>query len=210
MTCPLCASHESTLYSADSFRSYFQCSSCNLVFVPRAELISEADEKKRYDSHENSSDDEGYRKYLGGILQQVLPFLSDKSTGLDYGSGRTELFASLFPSSYRVESFDLYYFPRTELFQNTYDFITLIEVIEHLRNPASELTKLKALLRPGGMLFFRTKFLPDKEKFKDWFYKRDVTHVQFFTPETVAFLCRAFGFREYKILDADLSVLINH
>ena len=86
----------------------------------------------------------------------------------------------------------------------------MIEVIEHLRVPAAELKKLKALLNPRGILFIKTKFLPEKESFEDWFYKRDLTHVQFFSPASLDWICRAYGFYEWKLLNSDLAMLINH
>jgi SAM-dependent methyltransferase len=179
MICPLCTSSSQDLYHRDKTRSYFKCSTCELVFVPRDELISPDQEKARYESHENSEDDSGYREYLGKIAASIIPHLEEKDAGLDFGSGKTKLLAELL-KPHHVESYDIFFHPANDLLEKTYQFIIMSEVIEHLREPHIVLEKLKSLLTPAGKLFIKTKFYPDQQKFADWFYKRDITHVQFF------------------------------
>lgn len=201
MNCPVCSSQELELFDQDKFRSYQKCLGCKLVYVPRNNLISTLDEKTRYDSHEI---DLGYEKYLTKISESILPHVSSTLKGLDFGSGKTEFMAQLFKNhGIHVDSFDKYFLP-TEIWDKKFDFIILSEVIEHLREPMIEMEKLKELLNPNGQFFIKTKFLPlEKEDFKNWFYKRDITHIQFFDPESMKYLARRLGF-SFKEIGEDL------
>jgi len=66
----------------------------------------------------------------------------------------------------------------------SYDFVTSTEVLEHLREPREELQRLTRMLRPNGYLGIMTKLLPPFEKFADWHYKRDLTHICFYSEST--------------------------
>lgn len=196
MSCPLCLSHDEELFSQDKKRSYQLCLGCGLVFVPRSELVSLSAEKDRYESHENSETDDGYRKYLGTIASAIKAEISPFDQGLDFGSGKTKLLAELLaPNS--VESFDVYFHPDESLLQKKYDFIIMSEVIEHLRDPRATMQSLRKL---SGKFFIKTKWYPDKEKFSEWFYKRDITHVQFFNETSF----NALGFKSWKKIGGDL------
>lgn len=182
MPCPLCFGHKDELFDQDKARRYFKCNDCGLVYVPREELVSPELEKKRYDSHQNSENDPGYRNYLKQIAESILPFLNEGELGLDFGCGRSKLMEEILKESgFQINSFDLYYHAQEELLQEKYHFLILSEVIEHLRDPREIMLKLKELLHPGGRIFIKTKWYPyDPQDFSQWFYKRDITHVQFF------------------------------
>lgn len=179
MKCPLCESSDLRLWSEDKLRSYHYCNRCTLIFVPRYQLILETEEFERYKEHES---DEGYRSYLGAIVTGALPFLPKGSRGLDFGCGQTKLLGEIFlEGGLEVESFDLFFHP-LDLAGKKYDFIILSEVIEHLREPLIELQRIRELLAEGGQLFVKTRIYPTRqEEFSSWFYKRDVTHIQFFS-----------------------------
>ena len=90
------------------------------------------------------------------------------------------------------------------VFSKTYDFVTACEVVEHLHNPQIELDRLFNLLKPDGVLAIKTQFLPLKDEFSDWYYKRDLTHVCFFSEQSFKFFEEALliGFA-----DANAGVL---
>lgn len=196
MSCPLCLSRDEELFSQDKQRSYQLCRSCGLVFVPRTELVSLSAEKDRYESHENSETDDGYRKYLGTIADAIRKEVGPSDHGLDFGSGKTKLLAELL-SPNPVESYDVYFHPDDSLLQKKYDFIVMSEVIEHLRDPRETMESLRNLSRK---FFIKTKWYPEKEKFSEWFYKRDITHVQFFNETSF----NALGFKSWKKIGGDL------
>lgn len=207
MICPLCSSTEADLYDRDKFRSFYQCKACSLVFVPRSELISPDQEKNRYEAHENNEEDPGYRSYLAKVADSISKNLSTGMKGLDFGSGRTKLLAELIGGE--IDSYDVFFHPDEGLKLKTYDFIILSEVIEHLREPALEIQNLKKMLNRNGILFVKTKILPAKD-FSSWFYKRDITHVQFFSENSFKFLCEKYGFSTAEKIGEDLFLFRNH
>ncbi len=98
---------------------------------------------------------------------------------------------------HETDSYDPFYFPDERVFEKKYDFAVLNEVIEHLRDPSGTLERLKTII--SGPIFVRTKLYPDSEsEFAKWFYKRDITHVQFFSMKSLSFLGTV------KILNEDL------
>lgn len=195
MTCPLCLEKKAELFDQDKYRKYWKCHGCDLIFVARDQLLSDLDEKKRYDSHQNSESDPGYRAYLTKLASLAEPFLNKGESGLDYGCGRTVLLEEILKErGFEVSSFDLYYYPASELLSKKYDFIILSEVIEHLRDPRETMIFLRGLLNPGGRFLVKTKPAPEGVgEFSNWFYKRDLTHVQFFNKNSfdeLASLCQ--------------------
>lgn len=207
-SCPICFSEQFEIFSSDKDRSYCLCQNCSLIFVPRSELINEESEKKRYDFHEA---DTGYESYLTKIAEQVAAELSRSSTGLDFGCGKTKILATkLNELNHQVESYD-YYFHRDEsLLNQKYDFLILSEVIEHLREPREMMEKLSGLLNEKGKIFIKTKFYPEKKSvFDSWFYKRDITHIQFFSNRSMEKLQEILSLKNVKALGDDLYLLSN-
>lgn len=207
MFCPLCSSTESVLFDQDKFRSFYQCRHCSLVFVPRNELISASDEKARYETHKNDEGDPAYHAYLSKIAEAVSRNLTPGMKGLDFGSGRTKLLARLISDD--VDSYDVFFHPHEALKQKTYDFIIMSEVIEHLRDLSDELQVINKMLRSDGLLFVKTKLLPENN-FSSWFYKRDITHVQFFSEASFKFLSEKYGFSTGEKIGEDLFMFRNH
>jgi SAM-dependent methyltransferase len=204
--CPLCLSHHVINYSQDKSRTYNICQDCELIFVPRDQILGPELEKQRYDTHNNDDQDVLYQDYLGKIVSSVLTKVSENKLGLDFGCGRTKLLATLFNhKAVAVDSFDLYYFPDENIWDKKFDFIILSEVIEHLREPYKELSKLRSMLMPNGYLFIKTKIhLNQKDRFDKWFYKRDFTHVQFFCPASLQKLAQEFSLEFPEIIGEDL------
>lgn len=204
--CPLCLQPETQIYSQDKFRSYQICPQCELVFVPRDQLISYEEEKERYDAHENDESDKGYQSYLQKIADAIIPHLNSESKGLDFGCGRTTLLGDYFNlKKISVDSYDAYFLKNELIWDERYDFIILSEVIEHLRGPRQEMRQLRKILNPQGKFFIKTKFRPEtKEAFDQWFYKRDSTHVQFFNSHSMEFLKDYLSLREVKLIGDDL------
>lgn len=205
-SCPLCLAQKIEKYSEDKIRSYHLCSFCQLVFVAREDLISFDQEKERYEAHENNPDDEGYSKYLQKIVIEIKPQLPETGKGLDFGCGKTTILADHLKNlNYEMDSYDAYFLKDESIWDKQYDFIILSEVIEHLRMPRQEMRQLMRVLKPQGKLFIKTKYMPSsKAEFDQWFYKRDSTHVQFFSPESMGYLQNFLGLSSVKNIGTDL------
>ena len=191
--CPLCFSVENTFFHRDKQREFLRCSQCALVFVPTQGHLSKADEKFYYDLHQNSPLDSGYRTFLERLSRPLLKQLKSGSRGLDFGSGPgPTLSLMLEEAGHSVALYDPFYAPDQSVFARQYDFITSSEVVEHLQAPGRELTRLWALLKPGGVLAIMTKRVIDQAAFSRWHYKNDPTHIVFFSEQTFNWLGKSW------------------
>ncbi|MFC1564359.1 class I SAM-dependent methyltransferase [candidate division KSB1 bacterium] len=187
--CPLCSSSKTDIFHSLTNRSgrkdFCLCSECDLIFVPSAYHPSEEDEIKRYELHRNTPDDEGYRNFLNGFAESLIPFLKKNTHGLDYGCGPYPLLAEILKSrSLSVDIFDKYFFNDPVLLKKQYGFITCTETIEHFRDPGKEFDRLDSILQAGGHLGIMTGILEDREDFAGWHYIQDITHLAFYSMKT--------------------------
>ena len=194
MPCPLCKTKESrALFYQDNQRDYHRCSVCCLIFVPPSQLPSKEFEKGEYDKHQNSPDDPGYRKFLSRLFAPVQAKINPHSHGLDFGSGPGPTLSVMFEEAgHKMSLFDPFYAPDNRVLTTQYDFLTASEVVEHLHDPARDLTLLWSLLKTGGYLGVMTKLALDKEAFSKWHYKNDLTHVCFFSKKTMEWLAETW------------------
>jgi len=189
MTCPLCRSDDAPSYSRDRRRDYYRCPVCSLVFVPPWQFLSAEEEKKRYDLHQNSPDDPGYRRSLSPLFIPLQQWLVPGSDGLDFGSGPGPTLSRMFEEAgHSMTLFDRFYEHDPAVLEQKYDFITATEVVEHLHDPNRELERLWACLKEGGWLGIMTAPAVPQEAFPRWHYKNDLTHVCFFSPQTFGWL----------------------
>jgi len=193
--CPLCLTSASItdVRGADK-RRYYLCSTCWLIFADPSHHLSPAEEKARYETHNNSIEDEGYVQFLNRVIQPMLPYLHSDMRGLDYGSGPGPTLSKLVRrQGIACEDYDPFFADRP--IQPPYDFIFSTECFEHFKNPQAEIQRICDLLKPGGLLGIMTERWTTPEAFADWWYTRDPTHVSFYHANTFDFLCRRFGLR---------------
>ena len=201
-TCPICGADELQKYHEGQGREYLLCLQCDLVFVPRTQLPTIDVEKTKYDQHQNSPQDSGYRAFLSKLFTPIKEFIEPKSYGLDFGSGPGPTLSKMFEAEgYKMDIYDIFYAPNKEVFAKEYDFVTTTEVIEHLHNPKEELLRLASILKSGGVLGVMTAFRVEQEKFGDWYYKNDLTHVRFFTPKVFDYIAKMLDMQIVYIAD---------
>lgn len=192
--CILCNSTEVDHFYRDTSKhyssDYYQCRNCRLIFAPPKDQPSRKEEFTRYETHENNPEDEGYRNFLGQLLHPLNNLLQPNSYGLDFGSGPGPTLNIMFEEQgHRMRIYDPFYAHDPSVFDETYDFITATEVVEHLFHPKKELQRLWRCLRPGGYLGIMTKIAEDdRQFFADWHYRLDETHVTFYTKDTFQWL----------------------
>ncbi|MCH9814535.1 MAG: class I SAM-dependent methyltransferase [Epsilonproteobacteria bacterium] len=197
--CPLCKATNHSKFSEGENRLYLHCKTCDLVFVPSSYYLCKKDEKAKYDNHQNSPSNEGYRTFLNRLLVPLQKRLDTNAKGLDFGSGPGPTLSVIMQESgYSMDIYDYFYHPDQSVFENYYDFITTTEVIEHLHHPYNEISKLWECLKSDGYLGIMTAFRPDNQSFHSWYYKRDLTHISFFTQKTFQWLATT--------LDATLEI----
>lgn len=185
---------------------YWLCGRCSLVFMDPAHHPTEERERRRYLQHHNVLEP-AYLAYLSRLALPVTRHLPPESRGLDYGSGPVEgMKAILEPLGFAVDSYDPYFFPRPELLNFRYDFVLCCEAAEHFFSPRAEFARIDAVLKKGGLLGVSSALLPPLDQFEGWSYRRDYTHVAFFSPTSVRWLAGHFGW-ELLSLESPLWIL---
>lgn len=82
----------------------------------------------------------------------------------------------------------------------TFDVVTAIEVLEHTLDPVAELTHMRSLLRPGGLLFLTTgNAQPHAQRLNRWSYVVPEIHISFFEPRTLERALKIAGFRPERM-----------
>ena len=177
-----------------------------MVFVPAGFFLTSSVEKRKYEHHQNAPEDLVYQEYLKQIMDPVLERISEGAKGLDFGCGPGPALSQMFEAGgYKTDIYDAYFAPNDDVFGRSYDFITACEVVEHFYKPQMELDRLFSMLRPGGVLAIKTQLTPYDGTFPRWFYKRDITHVCFFSIKSLKYLAERWG-AELEIVKADVFV----
>ena len=189
--CTLCNNEKTTYFGQGENRQYYHCPICDLVFVPAKYFVSYTEEKAKYDHHQNCIDNTGYVNFLNRLLIPLQKHLPPNANGLDFGCGPgPTLHLLMEKAGYSMKLYDYFYASDQTVFTQKYDFITSTEVLEHLHHPLEELKKLWACLKKNGVLGLMTAFRI--EDFSNWYYKRDLTHIAFYTPKTLQWIANYF------------------
>jgi len=190
--CPLCQSTHTESFYRDKKRRYLRCPKCKMIFVSREDLLSEREEKARYDLHQNDPKDEGYRQFLGQFINPFIQRIGPPpQKGLDFGSGPGPVLSMMLEArGYQMALFDPYYVPIADTLQKSYDFVTCTETVEHFHKPGKEWQLLVNLVKPGGWLGIMTQLVEDLDDFPKMHYITDLTHVSFFSRETFQYLAK--------------------
>lgn len=152
----------------------------------------------RYTRHQNLEGDPDYEAFLCRLADPLLERLGRRATGLDYGCGPTQVLASIMTRrGYPTASYDPYFNADEGVHERQFDFITCSEVIEHVHDPRALLDRLAPMIRVGGLLGVMTRYYDVDAPFADWWYRRDPTHVCFYSPATMQWIA------EWKGWDVD-------
>ncbi len=209
-SCPLCKIKDINEFYTDKLRNYFHCPQCHLVFVPPTQFLSQKEEKARYDLHKNSPNDQNYRKFLKHLFLPMQKYISPRSHGLDFGSGPGPTLSVMFEEiGHTVSLYDYFYAKNDIMFKKQYDFITSTEVLEHLHHPKMDLDRLWCCLKPNGRLGIMTKLVINRERFKNWHYKNDPTHVCFFSKITFEWLAKQWN-AKVEFIDTDVIIFLKN
>ena len=123
-----------------------------------------ATEHARYLEHNNEVDDPDYREFLARLWVHVRQRVAQGASGLDYGAGPgPALVAMMREDGFEADGYDPIFAPDTELLERTYDFIVCTETADNL------------------------------DAFENWHYRRDPTHVAFYSAGTMTWIAGHMG-----------------
>jgi len=205
----------------ESLFSYMRCSACGLVFMNPRPVAAEM--LRFYDGDYYG---EGDRKFSSGVEVLRRFFARERarrarrhfpSPGkvLDVGCGQGTFLRLMQGKGWKGHGTELS--PRSasraiqaglsvsvgEIRENQFppdyfDLITFWQVLEHLRDPAAVLQRIRPLLRRGGIVAIST---PNVESWQartfrgDWFHLDAPRHLFLFSPRTLETFMAAHGFR---------------
>ena len=225
-SCPLCGSNRYIQKYPQYYPRIVSCLKCELIYTnPRLknrylkELYSEEYFKNDHSSILGYSnylqDQKNIVKTFDKRLKSIETFVSPGklldigcATGFFMHSAKMRgwkvegVEISEYAASYAKESFGFKIYVgdvlQIDLPANTYDLITLWDVIEHLTNPLEVLRVLKRALKKNGLLVFSTpdvESLPARLTKHKWIgYKLSDEHLTYFSKKTVALLLEKAGF----------------
>ena len=206
--CLICSAETVLIKDQKTDKHYLYCTRCKFIRLTARSFLSEAEERKRYRLHDCSMNDPGYVAIFEEFIDQAIkPFIQPGNTrmALDFGSGpdpNPVLPALLSRLGFRTVHYDKFFHPDSQWLSqpSQYHLITMTEVVEHLRQPQQQIPQLMRLLCPDGILALMTRFHPvrrpvksETDAFLNWWYRRDPTHISFFSPESIAHLADIHG-----------------
>lgn len=187
-SCRICKGPTVKFYHAGMKSDYYSCPYCEFISKDVDTQLTEEEELTLYNTHVNSMDDPHYVSYFRAFIEKtLLDHCTVGMVGLDFGSGPEPVLAKLLERDYgfRMDIYDLFYSPDKSYDNQTYDFITVTEVLEHLRTPMAYFELFGTLLKEDGILAVMTNFHSNSEQhFNKWHYTRDHSHISFYTPRT--------------------------
>ena len=122
-----------------------------------------------------------------------------KAEGLELSRGAVD-----FALRHGLAVRDLDFFSE-EIKANSYDLVTLFEVIEHVPNPSEFIRRSEEVVRPGGLVYLTTPNFASIDRFllgKHWeLIQRE--HLTYFTPRTIRALVKKTN--RFEILHLETS-----
>jgi hypothetical protein len=198
MLCLICSNSNLQIWdvAAKPARTYFRCESCDYLFMDPEQRLSSEQEAERYHQHRNQAS-EGYIKFFEPLVGEIQRLrITGANKALDYGCGPgTLLMDLLIQKSWFVSCYDPLFLPDENVLTQTYDLVTCTEVWEHLHDPVQVFARLQTLLSSNSILAVMTSAYPSKEDFALWPYRRDMTHVGFFSESTMRIIAAKYNWQ---------------
>jgi len=188
---------------------YHRCETCGFVALDDRFVVDFQTEQKHYEKHNNGFESQGYvAMFEDFIAKAVVPYEDSIKRALDFGCGRGPVLAELLSRrGMEVDKYDLYFYPEKVYKDKQYDLIVSTEVFEHLQDPIKILELFFKHTATNGYIILMTKFPPDEDDvFINWWYRRDITHIAFFTPRSFEIMAEELGLKVLKFIDNNIVI----
>ena len=196
MRCQICYSNDTKICAKILSKTYWECKTCFAKFLDVSHYLSAKDEYAHYCTHQNEIYDPRYRKFLSKLVIPLKRVLTNQKFGLDYGCGPgPALSIMLDECGFEMSKYDPFFFPDNKILSKKFDFITSSETVEHFFNPNAEFIRLDKMLKTNGIIAIMTNFLTEDLNFEDWYYRKDPTHVVFYSKTTFETISKQRGWK---------------
>lgn len=187
-----------------------KCLFCNLVYQASWKLAYSSEDYHYYSDRISKTKDELYCPITESRYIDLLNFFKkhcNENKLLDFGCGEGHFIDVALKNGWDVSGIELsdpavticqnFELPvrkldlfSSELKPNSYDIITMFEILEHLSQPGKAIARLEELLKPGGLLYLTTPNFASLDR-KILGIQGDIIcrgHLSYFTPKTLKFL----------------------
>lgn len=154
--CPACNSKSYSLFKKKKTQ-YYQCAYCRTTFsdaLPNDNMVGGGMEIER-NTQQNA-----------GRLERFFSIVGQFGKMLDYGCGHGMLVDYLKENKVKAFGYDKYNPDYNFIKESEFDLVSMVEVIEHLSHPFTELDQINLLLKDGGVLYIETSFVDVAERLK--------------------------------------------
>ena len=189
--CLICNGNTHSIYDKEIKVTHHVCDACGYTFKDPNDHPTRENEHALYKNHQNTMENTGYVNMFERFLAATVDPHISEGKALDFGSGPGPvLYELLKRRGFDAAHYDPYFNPDETVFDDTYTLITSTEVFEHLSDPVMEFGRLASMLKPGGYLVVMSSLRPkEDDAFLSWWYRRDQTHIGFFTEKAFDVLC---------------------
>lgn len=201
MLCKICT-QETKVMGKKNQCFIYHCSNCDFYFSDASTPPED------YDERIWEGTDKGWRKRntekdFERHLTMAQIYNPQISRALDFGCG-----FGLFVNWLRRQSINAYgcdSFPEIRKegnfskdytkWNNIYDAIFMVEVLEHLKEPLQTLAKFQAHSHKRTVLYIQTQILNPKEDLFPWWYCDPPVHCNYFTPQAIKEILKLSGWK---------------
>lgn len=227
--CNLCGRSEtSRLFTFRSFR-VVRCNNCSLVYVnPRLskKSLSQIYNGEYFDTssqkfYKNYFEERDWRtEEFQKVIQKINTLKSPPGKFLDIGCAAGYLLDAAKDAGWKPYGVEISKqasdFAKNKLklnvfcgelkdagfADNFFDVVTMVDTIEHMTDPKSELREVSRILKKGGLLLVDTPNISSlgfKIFQKGWRFMVPEVHLWYFSPKTLRSMLEEQGFRTLKI-----------
>ncbi|PIS09968.1 MAG: class I SAM-dependent methyltransferase [Bdellovibrio sp. CG10_big_fil_rev_8_21_14_0_10_47_8] len=201
MKCSLCQNSQvQSIESKSSGAPAWHCAECDFIFKDSSVHLDFLEQKKRYDFHKNSEDNQGYMQSLLALVEPLAQRISFSGmAALDWGCGPGPVLAKILAErGARAQIYDPIYAP--DLSEGSqFDLVTSTEVIEHWLDPRREIEKLLRHVKKGGIWAGTTQMHQGPGHFNTWWYPRDQTHFSFYSERSLWWIAKNWDLQVLEI-----------